>query len=125
MQWKFDNEIVPSEKWQWIAHYSDGTSLMQFDMKGVFHQFKEIEQDKLARFSMVNNEQHFELLFPKGAKLIHFYRNTIFEMGTPNEARIRLYCFGYEVERVTVLLVIMPDGHLILTDDINKIKVTL
>jgi hypothetical protein len=38
----------------WIAFYKDGTCLTQFDLQtGIFHEFKEIEQDRLDRFGLV------------------------------------------------------------------------
>lgn len=126
MEWKYQDEVVEAEKWQWIAKYKDGTELRQFDVNGVFHRFHEIDQEKLSSFSMVHKDgQHdpFFFSFPIGAKLIHFYRNKILNIGQENEMRVRLYCFGFEANQVKVLFVIMPDDHLVITDNIDRIKI--
>src|SRR3972149_5303149 len=66
-------ENVPEERWQWLAIYSDNTSLRQFDTDEVFHQFKEIDQSKLKEFRMFSGSRFFSLMFQPGMKLIHFY----------------------------------------------------
>lgn len=115
---------VPAEVWQWEAYYEDGGVLKQFGDDGVFHQFAEIDQKRLAVFKMVSPEhpQVYTLLFSDPAmKLIHFYRNTVLNAGTTAEARIRMYCFGYEKkigDKVQkVLMMITPSNGLIVTED--------
>jgi hypothetical protein len=124
MQNKFQGQIIPKERWRWVAHYTDGTKLCQFDDEtGEFHQFQEIDQSKLSSFQMVSddNPQGFNLLIPQGADLIHFYRNTVFNMGTPNEIRLRSYIFGWKIlidGRVFKrLIAIRPDDFITLLDD--------
>jgi hypothetical protein len=122
----FNNtDEVQKEQWCWIANYSDGTSLQQFDdSDNSFHQFREIDQFKLASFSMVSNgKSPITLLFQPGMKLIHFYRNIQLHIGSPNQITIRLYCFGYQVGNVKVLMAIMPDGSIAVVDDVDKIKI--
>jgi len=115
---------TPPEVWQWEAHYEDGTILKQFDDDGLFHQFAEIDQSRLAVFKMVSprHPQIYTLLFSDpGMKLIHFYRNTILNAGTSTERRTRLYCFGYEKKigskTEKVILVITPTNDLIITEN--------
>lgn len=122
-------EDVQCEKWRWIAIYNDDTELKQFDeATGIFHQFKEIDQSKLKTFRMVSdkNPVGFYLLFQADKmKLIHFYRNVVFDYMSKNPTRIRLYVFGYEeningrtYKRLTC---IMPDDGVVLTDDPSRI----
>jgi len=122
-------ESVAPEIWRWEAHYADGTSLCQFGNDGIFHQFAEIDQSRLHAFKMVSSEHShsYTLIFdPQRMKLIHFYRNVWLNHATPDEQRVRLYCFGYELKtspKVKQLFVITPTNELITTDDIDRLRV--
>lgn len=124
-------ENVIKERWCWEAHYIDGTFLKQFDDNGIFHQFREIDQSKLLSFKMVNHESGnvFTLIFnPKIMKLIHFYRNIVLNVGTSEEKKIKLYCFGFEKKffgrTQKSLMAIMPSGELIATDNLDNLEVS-
>ena len=117
----FKGEIVPQERWIWEAIYTDGSQLKQFDSEA-FHQFKEIDQNKLLCFRMVSGEKVYSLLFKPEQKLIHFYRNIITKNGN-KERFIRIYCFGYQEKDHKVIMAIMPNDELILTDDIERLKI--
>lgn len=128
MEWKIEDTIVEPERWQWLAQYKDGKVLRQFDEQGVFHRFAEIDQKQLASFHMIHesgDHPPYFFSFPPGAKLIHFYRNKILNVGQENEVRVRLYCFGFEVNQVKVLFVIMPDDQLVITDNIDRVKINV
>ena len=130
-------EMVYPEIWQWEAHYEDGTILKQFDAEGIFHQFAEVAQDKLAVFRMVSpvHKQTYSLVFDPGTmKLIHFYRNSILNASAENETRVRLYCFGYEKKAKgkssssrpintkngkKLIMAITPTDGLIVTEDVD------
>lgn len=48
------NETFHPYVYFWIAFYRDGTSLPQFDFEtGTFHEFNEIEQNRLDRFGLI------------------------------------------------------------------------
>lgn len=115
-------EGVEPVLWQWEAHYDDGSILKQYDDEGFFHQFKEIDQSRLKCFIMrnVENGRCFTLIFPPRAKLIHFYRNIIKNVGTLLEERERTFCFGYEVRGFKQLFVILPNGDLIITNELGR-----
>ena len=122
-------EDAQREKWCWIAVYDDGRVLKQFGDDGIFHQFKEIEQDKLHTFQMVCPDSLvvLTLLFnPSEMKLIHFYRNVVLNVATPQETKHRIYCFGYEknIKGKTYkhISMIMPDNGLVVTDDPDKVQ---
>lgn len=117
---------TPEEVWQWEAYYENGETLKQFAADGIFHQFAEIDQGRLAMFKMVSphHPQTYSLLFSDPAmKLIHFYRNTILNAGTEFEERTRLYCFGYEKkigsQTHKIIMMITPSNGLIATEDPN------
>lgn len=123
-------ENVSPERWQWEAHYIDGTVLKQFDDAGIFHQFREIDQSRLSYFSMVSsivycdsdNKSPIILQWNPGYKLIHFYTNyKMFPLGG-TEQSFRIYCFGYECQHNKVIICIMPDDGIIITNDHNKIN---
>ena len=124
--WKFcrdgaGEETVELERWIWTAIYQDGTQLKQFDDDGRFHQFREIDQTRLNAFVMSTpDESHPPVIlkFEPGYKLIHFYRNISLNNGA---IRIRLYCFGYESVNAKVILVIMPDNRVVITENVDHI----
>jgi hypothetical protein len=92
-------EEVTLETWAWEAHMEDGSVLRQFEDDGVFHQIGEVDQEKLQVFSVyrTDNKQEgrYDLILPKGAKVIFKYRNYILNASTPNETRVRIFVFGY------------------------------
>lgn len=116
------------ERWRWEAIYTDGTSLCQFEDGnpfGTFHQFKDIDQSKVFAFRMVSDEApSISMIIPSGAKLIHFYRNAMLDVGGPNSTRVRLYCFGYQLGSTKVMTVILPDNSIAIVDDVDKVTVT-
>jgi hypothetical protein len=114
------------EKWRWEAHYTDGTALLQFDDKEErFHQFKEIDQNRLHYFAMVSEGKPPLILHWKpGWKLIHFYMRYRLDVGGPNERRLTVYVFGYQDGGHKVLTCIMPDDAIIITNDHEKVKIT-
>ena len=115
---------TPPEAWQWEATYEDGAIFKQFGDDGIFHQFDEIDQKRLAVFKMISpkSPQVYTLLFSSPEmKLIHFYRNIILNAGTESEERTRIYCFGFEKKigkKVhKVMFMITPSNGLIITED--------
>ena len=114
---------APPEAWQWEVTYEDGAILKQFGDDGIFHQFDEIDQKRLAVFKMVSSSspQVYTLLFSNPEmKLIHFYRNIILNAGSDSEERTRIYCFGYEKKVGTkvqkLILMITPSNGLIVPE---------
>jgi hypothetical protein len=127
-EWNFyregsGNEKVELEQWVWTAIYLDGSQLQQFDDEGRFHQFKEIDQTRLNAFVMSTpdgSHPAITLKFEPWFKLIHFYRNIWLQDGA---IKIRLYCFGYETPYAKVIMVIMPDGSMIITENVDSVKI--
>lgn len=68
-------------------------------------------------------EKTFALMFPKGAKLIHFYQNYIMKVGSPLEERFRFYVYGYEMNGFKVLNVITLNDEIITTNDLGRVNV--
>jgi hypothetical protein len=122
-------ELVDEELWQWEAHYNDGKILKQFADDGIFHQFREIDQERLNVFKMVSKSLPFSftLLFdPEEMKLIHYYKTFRLNIGTEQESKIKAYCFGYEKNinglNQTVNVVINPSNEIIICEDSNLIN---
>lgn len=117
-------EYVNLERWRWEVYYTDGTSLRQFEEDLTFHQFKEIDQTKISVFRMVTADKPpIVFYWLPGRKLIHFYRNIFLRYGTPEEVKVKLYCFGYEDQHTKVIFVIMPGDEILIVDDVDKIIV--
>ena len=105
--------------WEWEAHYIDGTVLRQCDG----FKFKDIEQDRLHTFQVVNEERApIVLKWRQGMKLIHFFYRVRHKMGS-SHSHVRLTCLGYQEKGIKVIVVIMPDGGVILTDDVDGIVI--
>lgn len=123
-------EDVEEEAFKWRVFYADNTSLEQFQEEGlIFHQFREIDKSKLVRsFQMIARDMDiiYTILPPVGSKLIHFYKNFIYNAGTQFEKRNRAYIFGYEQNIAgkihKTLWVISPTGELILCDDLSRLS---
>ena len=117
---------VPPDRWGWVALYFDGTALEQYGSDGWYHQFKEIQQDRLAGFQMVNFEKGLPPItihWESGRKLIHFIRHTRYNVGGPNEAYVQLICFGYETPHHKEMLVIMPDDSIRVLEELEKLEI--
>lgn len=145
MQYFFTNqdgklEEVAPETWRWEAHYHDGTVLRQFELPenglqhGKFHQFREIDQTKLAAFKMVGWPAEGDLpIFPvfvlpfdsERMKLVHYYLNTGLNVGTPEFRKFRWYVFGYKAKNkgVSHLTVITHSGEVIMCEDTSILKI--
>jgi site-specific DNA-adenine methylase len=125
-QYKFYREpgkvlYADPEYWQWVATYTDGSELYQFDAQTeMYHQFKEIEQDRLASFTMYNNQDdppEITIPWKKGRKLIHFYSNTMTFSSNGSRSSSKEYCFGYEEDGHKVILHILPDDSIVVKNE--------
>ena len=114
-------ENVPAERWRWLAFYGSAEDcIKQFDEEtGDFHQFKEIDQSRLDYFVMLSAEdprKRYIMKFKPGSRLIHYYRNICLNVGTPQEIKFKLYCFGYAEtiagKSVKNIFMIYPDDSL-------------
>ena len=115
------SEEVSLVRWRWIVHYKDGTVFKQYDDKGIFHQFKEIDQKKgVAFFQMVSkkNPNGIKLAIPETADLIHFYTNV---RPAGSTKWVRSFSFGWKVlvggKLFKRLLQIRPDDSVEILDD--------
>ena len=118
---------VALEKWSWGVVYKDGRELHQFGDKGDFHQIAEIEQDNVRLFVLYQTgdmTKRIDIVLPEGAKIIHKYRNFIFNHGQADEKHVRVYIFGYRKDgQHSHFNFVMPDGRIIQSDT-DVIKLT-
>lgn len=60
-----------SNKYHWVARYSDGTSLSQVEPTGKLNAYKDINRENLIAFEMWDKDKRlFFLRFKKGQRLI-------------------------------------------------------
>lgn len=124
------HEDVHLTEWIWHVQYVDnaGGELYQYDFSDwKFHQFREIDTSRPLIFTMKHAQDmakpQYRLLFdPITMKLIHFYRNGMLD----NLSKFpRLHVFGYEkniegkVQKT--FMVIMPNGDLVVTDNMDHV----
>jgi hypothetical protein len=120
-----DGEAVAGEPWYWVARYADGSHLAQFDAGDrTFHRFSEIDPERLETFVLqaaFAPSLRFELPLRTGMRPIHFYRNRVLNAGTPEEVRVRLYCFGHQRtlggRNVKTILEVYPTGTVKLVEE--------
>jgi hypothetical protein len=118
-------ESVDGEPWFWVARYADGTSLAQFEATDkTFHQFSEIDLGRLSALEVrraVAGGQIFSVQIAPGMRPVFFMRHQRLHVGTPDEARVKLFCFGYQEtvggRNVKAILTAYPDGSVSLTND--------
>lgn len=141
-KWQFNREgkicPVDIERWVWIAYYSDGSILTQFDYKGIYHQIREIDQSRLIKFAVckvakvemdhigemkIYLEGDFSIPWHPDQKLIYFYPNYVLEVGHPDHPKgvhLRFICFGFEKlvdgKNQKHLVYIDPNDRMYLTD---------
>lgn len=132
IKWHFNENgkdiEVPLEDWVWHVVYTDGTELYQFgreveaDGKRRFHQFAEIDQSRVKVFEMMSTKDtglRYSIdVTEETDRLIHFYRCSRVEIGTPREQKLTFYCFGYKLkglDEVSLYHFILPDNRLVVT----------
>lgn len=111
---------VELERWAWAVLYQDGTQLKQFADDGVFHRVGEIDQDRLSRVWLYKTEDPskiLEIAWCTGMKLVHKYRNFVFEAGSECERRARVYMFGWKYEGKHALFCVLPDDRIVVAPD--------
>jgi len=114
-------EEVAIVRWIWAVVYNDDTELKQYDMDGVFHQFKEIDQAKVKLFVMLNvaTGMRFDIVKKEGMKIFHFYR-TCGTMDGNGRRENKIFVFGYETKKRFMVEkkfhYIMPNDTLLITD---------
>ena len=120
-------EEVKLEDWIWSVVYKDNKELQQYEynkdkeLPGAFHQFKEIEQDKVRLFVMRNLKtgQRFDIVRPEGAQLFHFYRHCGSQRAEDTGEVIKfnkIYVFGYKLGKHTAYHYILKNNTLLIAD---------
>jgi hypothetical protein len=120
---------VAKEAWRWLAIYTDGSTLAQFEIKdgaAIFHRFAEIDTARLVILRMENdNYNSVDILVPAGAKPVHFYKvNKMTHTQTSNTGEqfswkedVKWYVAGYELNGVKQVAAITDSNRVIMTND--------
>lgn len=129
-----DSNPVSPELWQWVAFYTDGSILYQFDPNvEAYHYFGDIEQDKVTKFGLISPRadgvKSYIVDVPNGAKLIHYYDNIIQQPLGGETVHHRLYCFGYEINdtetekiREKKIFTVLP-SDVVITGEVENVEV--
>ncbi len=119
------------DPWYWVAHYSDGTQLCEYDDDGQ-HGWKEIDQSKLTAFELVPLQEglvHHILKVSADSRPIFFRRRTI-SVNINGEVPVetgrdvfhvvgfqKTFGKGKHQKSYKCFVFIFQDGSTILTDD--------
>ena len=104
----------------WIAVYSDGSNVRQFDENGYEAKYSDIDRERLTEFHIVNREDETKTLFALALdpeqRLI--YRRRIATSGN-NEHRWSITMVGWQQtingQNVQAISWVFPDGGVIQT----------
>lgn len=119
------------ERWVWAVLYQDETELRQFGEDGIFHQLKDIDQEKIdlaVLYKFDEPEKRIIIPWRDGMKLIHKYINVhSAEQHQDINETARIYCFGYKLGGQNHYTYILPDDQQIHTpkEDIDLTKFKL
>jgi hypothetical protein len=111
------------ERWAWGVLYQDESELHQFGEDGIFHQLKDIEQEKIklaVLYKLDEPEKRILIPFKPGMKIIHKYINV--HSATQHETMgetARVYVFGYKDGGQTHYTYIMPNDQQIYSSEEN------
>lgn len=114
---------VPIERWAWGVVYEDGSELHQFEDRGeqgVFHRIGEIEQDKIKMavlYQPENLSKRIDIDWKKGMRIIHKYRNFVFDYMSENPRKEKAYIFGYKDGEAHSILFILPDDRIVFSSN--------
>jgi hypothetical protein len=124
-----EREEVALEKWIWGVVYKDNTELKQFEINRedlencVFHRIGEVKQEQVALFVLFSTEtpRRIDMIIPEGAKLVHKYKNYVFNSGTEAEKRSRIYVIGWKIGNNGFFNFVLPNGTIIQSINENQI----
>lgn len=121
MIYYFGDEIVPEEKWKWVATYKDGSVLRQFD-NGVFHQLREVDADNLSAWSITDGTHTISVDMTEDMTPVHFYRrNVSHEVGSDSKTVSTIYGFGYQTEEDQYLYMVHDNDDVYFINKDNTI----
>ena len=108
-------ETVELERYIWGVIYKDGTVFKQFGDDGIFHQFREIEQDNVALFSVYRHDDNTKgvaIPVTDAMQIFHFYRQLMLDDGA---RRVKVYVFGWKDKETgaTAYNYILPDDRVL------------
>jgi len=116
-----ETEVKP-ERWVWGVIYQDGKELHQFGKDGTFHQIGEVDQDRISMavlYRYGNMKKRIDLPWSPGMRIIHKYRNFVFDIGTPQERKVKVYIFGYKKGEQYHFNYVLPDDRIIQSPEDN------
>ncbi len=119
---------IALERWVWGVVYEDGTELSQFEVTvvdgkvtgGVFHRVGEIDQEKVVMAVLYNfehPEKRIDIPWKKGMRLIHKYRNIVFDYMSENKREARVIMFGYKDGDHHSVMFILPDDRIVFSNN--------
>lgn len=125
-KYKFTNaegvtEEITLERWAWGVVYNDDTELRQFDADygGRFHQFKEIDQERVKMFIIYRTDSdlkaRIDIVVHPDMQLFYFYRRLILDN---RNRKTSVYVYGWK-NRITGAMTynyILPDDRIVTAD---------
>ncbi len=114
---------VELERWGWKVWYEDGSTLSQFGEDGRFRRFDEIERKRVATFAMIKTDGSglaFEIAVTPEMRIFHRYVVQILDAGTPQERRVRIYLFGWNVDGAAANFYIVPNDTVVTSNCLVK-----
>lgn len=93
------------------------TQFHQFGADGEFHQIGEIDQDRVAIFSLYRSDdptKRIDMPMEKGMRIIFLYKMV---KAWYLDEMVRVYCLGFKKGSVKSFMFILPDDRIIFSSD--------
>lgn len=123
-----DTQEVEPEPWGWAVIYDNNEELHQFSKKGEYHQFTDIDFDRvnvLTMYKLDDMDKQYHIPVTDDMQIFHFYRNV---MPWYADEKIKVYVFGFKVDGVESYHFILPDDQMVISDhdniDLPSLQVT-
>jgi hypothetical protein len=119
---------VEPENWIWEVRYTDGTVLKQFDDDFGYHEFGEINTSKLDYLllhpfdrgdvpGLIDRSNPGIRIEVSGYSAVQSYLDMVLE----NEEKVRVCCLELTSATSKIVVAVLPDNTIIITDDVNKL----
>lgn len=120
---------IPLERWVWGIVYQDDSELRQFEAlegengpTGRFHRVGEIDQERIKMAVLYKPDdmsKRIDIPWRDGMKLIHKYRNIVFDYMSDQKREVRVYMFGYKDGNHHSILYVLPDDRIVFSNNEN------
>jgi hypothetical protein len=108
----------------WVAVYTDGSTLEQYDSEGGYHKSSEVQADRLDRMEYHIGDAPAPILVRArpGREIFPLvYRETVIGYGSPGEMRVQTAIIRFREDGRDIVLGLQEDGTILLESRPDRI----